>query len=148
MGGSDSSSDSSEDKLTSKWTQTEGPRVTLNDPTSPNPTFAAPKTSERVDVTFRLIVTNEECTASEPDEVAITMNPITTPPPEEEPRTKSDIIKGIIQNPLGVTNSIDSANEIRDILTDDNEDNDRTACKLLNQLGSEQTENIRNHLGC
>ena len=59
------------------------------------------------------------------------MNPIPSPPQEEESKTLSDLIKGIIQNPLDVTNSIDSANEIRDILTDDNRDNDRIVCDLI-----------------
>ena len=35
------------------------------------------------------------------------------PPPNEESRTIDYFIKGIIQNPLDATNSIDSANEMR-----------------------------------
>ena len=54
------------------------------------------------------------------------------PPAEEKPKTIGDLIKGIIQNPLDVTNSLDSANHIRDILTDDNRDNDQLVCDLIN----------------
>ena len=117
-----SNTDSTEDSLTYKWTQTNGPRVTLNNPTSPNPTFTAPNTSEQVDIIFRLIVTNEEGTASEPDEVKITVNPVksTASEEEDESRTLSDELTGIIKNPLNVTNSIDSADRLRDILTDNN----------------------------
>ena len=70
---------------------------------------------------------------SEPDEVTVTVNPLATPPsPEEEgPRTISNIIRGIIQNPLDVTNSIDSANEICNILTDNDRYNDRLVCDLI-----------------
>jgi hypothetical protein len=59
----------------------------------------------------------------------------------------TDIIKGIIQNPLDVTNSIDSANEIRDILTDDNRDNDQIVCDLIDSE-DEYTSNIREILNC
>lgn len=64
-----------------------------------------------------------------------------------QPMTISDLIKGIIQNPLNVTNSIDSANEIRDILTDDNRDNDQLACEFL-ESGDEHVSNIREILEC
>ena len=37
---------------------------------------------------------------------------------EDESRTLSDEITGIIKNPFNVTNSIDSADRLRDILTD------------------------------
>ena len=75
------------------------------------------------------------------------MNPIPSPPQEEESKTLSDLIKGIIQNPLDVTNSIDSANEIRDILTDDNRDNDRIVCDLI-ESEDENTSNVREILNC
>jgi hypothetical protein len=95
-----------------------------------------------------LTVTNEEGITSEPDEVIITVNPVPIPPPPEpEPRTINDIIKGIIQNPLNVTNSIDSANEIRNILTDNNRDNDQIVCDLIDSEG-EYTSNIREILNC
>ncbi|MDN5845210.1 MAG: YncE family protein [Candidatus Nitrosocosmicus sp.] len=69
------------------------------------------------------------------------------PPVNEEPRTISDLIKGIIQNPLDITNSIDSANEIRDILTDNNRDNDQLVCDLIHSE-NEYTSNIREILNC
>ena len=50
----------------------------------------------------------------------------------EEPLTIRDLIKGIIQNPPDITNSIDSANDIIGILTDDNRDNDQIICNLVN----------------
>ncbi len=103
---------------------------------------------ESTDLTFQLIVTNADGTPSEPDEVKITVNPVSTNPPEEEPRTIQDIIKSIIQNPLDITNSLDSANEIKDILTDNNRDNDQTACSLLENLDSKEAINIRDILNC
>jgi YVTN family beta-propeller protein len=69
-------------------------------------------------------------------------------PPDEEPKTIGDLIKGIIQNPLDVTNSIESANEIKDILTDGNPDNDQRACNILDQLGSDQAASIKSILNC
>jgi YVTN family beta-propeller protein len=117
------SSDSSEDNLNYKWTQTIGPRVTLDNSTSSNPTFLAPKVNEQTDLTFQLTVTNNEGMTSEPDEVKITVNPTrsaTTEGAEDESRTLSDEIKGIVQNPLNITNSIDSAERLRGILTGNN----------------------------
>jgi hypothetical protein len=69
-------------------------------------------------------------------------------PPNEEPKTIGDLINGIIQNPLDVTNSVESANEIKDILTDGNPDNDQRACNILDQLGSDQVARIKNVLKC
>jgi YVTN family beta-propeller protein len=142
------SSDSNNSPLVYNWTQTSGPDVTLIDSTSSNPTFMAPQTIDQIDLIFQLVVTNEEGISSEADEVIITVNPIfTPPPPQEESRTIGHIIKGMIQNPLNVTNSIDSANEIRDILTDDNNDNDQLVCDLINSE-NEYTSNIREILNC
>jgi hypothetical protein len=141
------SSDPNNSPLTYSWVQTEGPEVVLSNPNSSNPTFEAPKTNEEINLVFQLTVTNEEGLTSELDEVTITVNPIATPPPEEQPRTINDIIKGIIQNPLNVTNSIDSANEIRNILTDNNRDNDQIVCDLIDSEG-EYTSNIREILNC
>jgi hypothetical protein len=45
--------------------------------------------------------------------------------------TIGELSKNILQNPLYVTNSLDSANEIRDILTDNNRDNDQIVCDLI-----------------
>jgi DNA-binding beta-propeller fold protein YncE len=38
-----------------------------------------------------------------------------------------ELLDNIVLNPFGVTNSIDSANKLSDVLTGDNVDNDRTA---------------------
>jgi hypothetical protein len=143
------SSDPNDSSLTYSWTQVRGSPVELSDPTSSRPLFTAPKTSEVENLIFQLVVTKEERESSEPDEVTITVNPVTTPPPppNEEPRTIGDIIKGIIQNPLDVTNSIDSANEIRDILSDNNRDNDQIVCDLIDSE-DEYTSNIRELLNC
>ncbi len=108
---------------------------------------AAPELNDQTDLIFELTVTNEKGETSEPDEVVITVNPISQPPPTEEPRTISDLIKGIVQNPLNVSNSIDSANEIRDILTDDNRNNDQLVCELIDPE-DEHTSNIREILNC
>ena len=142
------SSDPNDSPLTYSWAQISGPEVTLSDSTSPNPTFVAPETNEQTDLAFQLTVTNEEGITSEPDEVVITVKPTTAPPPpNEEPKTIGDLIKGIIQNPLDITNSIDSANEIRDILTDNNRDNDKLACDLLDSQ-DRYSDSIREILNC
>jgi YVTN family beta-propeller protein len=69
------------------------------------------------------------------------------PPEEEAPRTIGDLIRGMIQNPLDITNSIDSANQIRDILTDNDRDNDHLVCDLIDS-DNEFTSNIREILNC
>ncbi len=108
-----------------------------------------PKIKEQTDLRFELIVTNEEGNPSEPDEVIITVKPVVTPPspPNEEPKTIGDLLKSIIRNPLDVTNSINSANEIKDILIDENPDYDQTVCDLVN-TEDELTSNIREILDC
>lgn len=73
MDGSNSS-DQNGSQLDYFWNQTSGPEVTLNDPTSSNPTFTAPNVIEQTDLIFQLTATNEECVVSEPDEVVITVN--------------------------------------------------------------------------
>ena len=40
------------------------------------------------------------------------------------------------------------ANEIKDILTDWNHNNDKTACSLLAHLDSRDAANVRNLLNC
>jgi hypothetical protein len=142
------SSDPNGSLLTYSWTQSKGAKVTLSDANSSNPTFTAPETNDPVDLIFQLTVTNDEGGSSEPDEVNIIVKPLSTSPPEEEPGTIGDLIKGIIQNPLDVTNSIDSANEIRDILTDNNRDNDQIVCDLINLEDEHTTSNIREILDC
>ena len=82
---------------------------------------------------------------SHSDDVSVIQTVI--PPLNQEPKTIGDLIKGTFQNPLDVTNSIDSANEIRDILTDDNRDNDEIVYDLINSE-DENTSNIRDILDC
>jgi len=143
------SSDPTGSSLNYFWNQTAGPEVTLRDSTSSNPTFTAPEVNEQTDLRFELTVVNEEGIVSEPDEVVITVNPIVIPPPTEEPpKTVGDLIKGIIQNPLDVTNSIKSADKIYDILTDNDRDNDQLVCDLINSEDEHTTFNIRNILDC
>jgi YVTN family beta-propeller protein len=72
----------------------------------------------------------------------------TTIPLPEQLKTVSDLIKGIIQNPLDITTSMDSANHIKDILTDVNQDNDNLACNLIDELDNDQTDNILKILSC
>jgi DNA-binding beta-propeller fold protein YncE len=144
---SNNRSDPNGSPLTYSWNQTSGPEVILNDPTSSNPTFIAPDINEETSLEFELTVTNYQGESSEPDEVTITINPISSSPPEEQPRTMGDIIKGIIQNPLDITNSMDSTNEIRDIQTDDNQDNGQLAYEFLDAQ-DEHTFSIRETLNC
>ena len=65
----------------------------------------------------------------------------------EIPKSIQHLINSIIKNPLDVTNSIDSTNEIRDILTDNNRDNDQIVCDLIDSE-NEYTSNIREILNC
>lgn len=141
------SSDPNGSPLSYQWSQSAGPEVSLSDSSSSSPTFTAPEVNEPTDLIFELTVTNEQGITSEPDEVIITVNPVTTPP-KEEPRTIGDLLKGIIQNPLNVTNSIDSANEIKDILTDDDPENDQIVCDLMDSEDEETISNIREILNC
>ncbi len=76
-----------------------------------------------------------------------TVSVIQTIPSTLIPQTISDLIQGILQNPLDVTNSIDSANEIRDILTDNNRYNDQIVCDLIDSE-DEYTSNIQEILNC
>jgi YVTN family beta-propeller protein len=139
------SSDPTSSKLTYSWSQVGGSPVAFSDSSSSNPTFTAPEINGVENLTFQLVVTNEEGISSEPDEVIITVNPITAPP--EKPKTIHDILKGIIQNPLNVTNSIDSSNEIRNILTDGTQNNDKIVCDLV-ESDAEYASNIRDILNC
>ena len=56
--------------------------------------------------------------------------------------------KNILQNPLDVTNSVDSANVIRDILTDNNRDNDQISCDLIVSEDKYAASNIREIFNC
>ncbi len=72
----------------------------------------------------------------------------TFPRPNGDHRTIGELIQNILQNPLVVTNSIDSANEIRDILTDNNRDNDPIVCDLIVSEDKYAASNIREILNC
>ena len=80
LDGSDSSDLSDRDLLTYQWTQTSGPKVTLDNPTTVNPTFEVPEVRTHEDIVFHLTVTNDQRVESEPDSVSITVNPIIPPP--------------------------------------------------------------------
>jgi hypothetical protein len=56
------------------WTQVMGPGVILDNNLSEKPTFTAPKTSKDVNLTFQLIVSNEDGITSEPDYVTVFVN--------------------------------------------------------------------------
>jgi hypothetical protein len=54
-----------------------------------------------------------------------------------------------IKNPLDIDNSLESHEEIKNILTDGNLDNDMKVCNLLDKLSkSEQITNLRDVVGC
>lgn len=145
------SSNPSGSALTYSWNQTEGPKVMLNDDTSINPTFTAPETTTTTPITFELTVTNEQGITSEPDEVIVTVSPVSTPPPPpptEQPQTIGDIIIDLIQNPLDIANSIESSNKIIEILTDNNSDNDQLVCDFLRDIENQQSNNIQEIIGC
>jgi hypothetical protein len=147
LDGTNSSDPNDSLSLRYHWIQTKGPEVSLSDSSSSSPTFTAPKVNDLTELIFELTVTNNEGITSEPDEVMITVNPVISPPPEQ-PSTIGDLIKAIIQNPLNVTNSIDSANEIKEILTDNNRDNDQIVCDLIGSEDEETISNIREILNC
>jgi hypothetical protein len=68
------SSDPNHSALTYAWTQVMGPGVVLDNNLSEKPTFTAPKISKDVNLTFQLIVSNEDGTTSEPDYVTVFVN--------------------------------------------------------------------------
>ncbi|MGD9672557.1 MAG: PKD domain-containing protein [Candidatus Nitrosocosmicus sp.] len=143
------STDPNGSPLNYNWIQTSGREVSLSDPSTSHPTFTAPKTNEPTKIVFEFIVTNKEGVISAPDDLITTVNPIATPPPvEEQPRTIGNLIKSIIQNPLDVTNSIEAANEIENIITGGDRNNDHEACSLLENLDTEVTTTLRNVLEC
>ena len=121
LDGSNSNSNLTENMLSYQWTQIGGPVVTLDDPRSVKPTFKAPETESTENIVFSLVVINDEGVRSEPDEVKITVNPTRfTTSEDDESRTLSDEITGILKNPLNITNSIGTADRLRDILRTDN----------------------------
>jgi len=80
LDGSDSSDLSDSSLLTYQWTQTSGPKVTLDNPTAVHPVFQVPVVQTHEDIVFQLTVTNDHGIESEPDSVSITVNPKITPP--------------------------------------------------------------------
>ena len=80
LDGSDSSDLSDSSLLTYQWTQTSGPKVTLDNPTAVHPVFEVPEVQTHEDIVFQLTVTNDQMVESEPDSVSITVNPMITPP--------------------------------------------------------------------
>lgn len=80
LDGSGSRDDSGGGAVTSyKWTQTSGPEVTLSDSTAEKPTFIASLSGSQQDIVFELVVTNPRGLESEPDNVTITVNPVSLP---------------------------------------------------------------------
>ena len=73
------SSDPKRSPLTYHWTQTAGPDVTLSDSSSTNPIFTAPPVNKITEITFQLVVTNEDDLHSQSDSVTVTVNPIIPP---------------------------------------------------------------------
>ncbi|HET6590999.1 MAG TPA: PKD domain-containing protein [Candidatus Nitrosocosmicus sp.] len=126
--------------LTYSWSQTSGPSVTLSNPSSTMPKFDAPNaTDDNLSLTFEHVVTNELGVDSEPDNVLISV----------QPRTIEEIVTNMIKNPLDVNNSFQSAQEIKQIITDKNPDNDIAACDLLTKLSnSEQITDLKDRLRC
>jgi hypothetical protein len=121
---SNSSSKASEDNLTYKWIN-RWSGVTLSDSRSQNPIFTGPRTAEQAEITFSLVITDEEGATSDADDVKITVNPVqsTTSEKDDESRNLVDEISGILKNPLNITNSIDPADRLRDILTENTQNN-------------------------
>ncbi len=72
LNGTNSRDPDVEDTLTYEWVQTSGPKVTLSDPASANPTFAAPEQLSNTDLTFELRVSDGESTSV--DTVTVTVN--------------------------------------------------------------------------
>lgn len=123
----------------------------LNDDTSVNPLFTAHEATTQTSITFQLTVTNEEGVTSEPDEVTVTVSPVFAPPPPpqtEEPQTLRDIIIDLIQNPLDITNTIESSNKIIEIITDNSSENDQLVCGYLRGIQNKQSNNIVEIIDC
>jgi hypothetical protein len=62
-------------KLAYAWTQVMGPDVMLDDPSAETPKFVVPKTGEKINLTFQLIVSNEAGIPSDPDYVTVHVDP-------------------------------------------------------------------------
>jgi PKD domain len=116
--------------ITYSWTQISDSTVTLDDPTSKNPSFTAPNVNEKTSLTFRLVVTNSDGLESDPDYTTVTVNPDSTtitPPPSTNPPSIVDNIdkileniKNIYKNSINVDGAISSINQILKQLADNN----------------------------
>ena len=54
----------------------------------------------------------------------------------------------MVKNPLDITNFIELSNEIIEIITDSNQDNDQIASKLLGDRENEQVNRIQEIICC
>jgi hypothetical protein len=152
--------------ITYSWTQISGPAVTLNDPSSKNPTFTTPQSNEKISLTFKLIVTNSDGLESDPDFTTVTVNPNTSTPPPPTSHPLFDNINKIIENIKSIyknstisDRAISSLNQILKQLIDNNPKNFQSVCKTLdklpsqnnqfnNQLIEDQITNVKDKLGC
>jgi K319-like protein len=156
--------------ITYSWTQISGPSVTLDDPTSKNPSFTAPNVNEKTSLTFKLVVTNSDGLESDPDYTTVTVNPdstTTNPPPSTNPPNIFDNInkileniKNIYKNTISVDGTISSINQIlKQLAENNNPKNAQSICNSLdkltsqnNQFNNQQTDNqimkVKNELGC
>ncbi len=85
LDGSGSSANGGSPISSYQWTQTSGPTVTLDDPTSATPSFTAPQTEVQENIVFQLVVTNENGVKSQPDSVTVTVNPVIPPTADAGP---------------------------------------------------------------
>lgn len=84
LDGSNSSDPDAGDTITYAWRQVSGAAVTLDDPSSPQPSFTAPTllvTDTPITLVFELVVTDSLLAPSSPDRVTITVNPPGDTPP-------------------------------------------------------------------
>ena len=92
------SSDPENDPLTYLWIQTSGPPVTLRDTETTSPSFLAPiDISSDIDLTFRLIVTDNQGETSN-DDIQVTVQYI---PPTTPDMTEDNMMSGINDNQTG-----------------------------------------------
>lgn len=140
--------------ITYKWDQVDGPTVSLDNSTSENPQFTAPRVNADTNLTFQLVVTNEYDIESDPDYVTITIKPLSgpqeppDPPGDDGNRSLNEILDSIIQNPLNITNSLGSSKEIINILTDSDSKNDQVVCDMQDILPRIEREDLTDLLQC
>lgn len=149
------SSDPTNSPLSYSWSQTDGPNVTLDNPALKNPTFTAPATTKKVNLSFQLVVSNEAGKNSIPDEVMVSVNPITTPPHPSDAYMQKliDIINSINNSPKDPRFSLSTLNDTLKLLIDSNPKNDQNVCKVLSTtrvlpINTEQANVIQKILKC